>query len=103
MELMRQRVKATPLLLEGQTSLPNTFTAGAHQCDPPASIAHRSRICSAGRERVKSAQDTDGRYRSRNASALSNYTDSRCESVIMSKPVKIGQNRSSSSLMRRLH
>lgn len=31
MELMRQRVRATPLLLEGATQLPTTATAGRHR------------------------------------------------------------------------
>lgn len=96
---MRQRVRATPLLLEGQTSLPNTFTAGAHRCDPPQSIAHRTAGCSVG-GRIQSAQ-ASGRNRSRNGSALSNYSESRCDSVLTTKAVKIGANRNS-GLMRRL-
>lgn len=91
MELMRQRVRVTPLLLEGQTALPNTLTAGAHRCDPtPTSYSNG---------RVQSAQVSDGRTRFRNVSALSNYTDSRCGSASTKQPV--GRSRSS-NMMRRL-
>lgn len=74
MELMRQRVRSTPLLLEGTTSLPNTLTAGAHRCDPPASVAHRV-ACSVSAAKIGS----------RNGSSLSNYTDGRFDNLMVNR------------------
>lgn len=59
MEMMRQRVRATPLLLEGATVLPTTATAGSHRlrCNVMP-VGHAS--CQGGRRSIRARSVSAG-------------------------------------------
>lgn len=84
MELMRQRVRATPLLLEGATVLPTTATAGIHRlrCDVmPVGHAACQGKQRGSRRRSDSAGAADGRGRCGRSTAETTRTDGFADSA----------------------